>query len=471
MCIRDSNYRAHAESVIAALSVKPPSAVFYPNDADVEADVNTARIAVKLKEQIEEFNDAQMIIIKALRILWNQGVVAAYIYKDKSAKYGTYSTPTYGDAIAYHTVLYNCPECGSNMDEVTFRGDKGKIEDQDNICAVCGYKGVGHIEEYQDMVPAISGSKAENKARPKIEVFSPLFVRMPFYAREQSHIPYLCLSFEQHYSALKNLYPKLKKRGFTAGIDQYTADERDIRVGTNSTNLCTVNCWWVRPWAMDVVDGVDKDLTDLKKKFPDGFYCVVIDDELVEIHNEALDDHWVISRNPLSTYIHAEPLGKPMAPIQDLQNEIVDLQIETFEHAIPETFARADVIDFKKYGESRSAPGMMYPANPPAEGQSLGEAFHSVKTATLSEEADLMMNRLDTKAQFVTAAFPSIYGGPAQSGSKTASEYTQSRAMALQRLSLTWNVVKYFWADVMSIAVPLYMRMLQDVGPVSYTHL
>jgi hypothetical protein len=190
----------------------------------------------------------------------------------------------------------------------------------------------------------------------------------------------------------------------------------------------------------------------------------MVDDQLVEIHNEGLDDHWVISQNPTSTYIHADPLGKPLAPIQELQNEIVDLQIETFEHAIPETFARGDVLDFKKYGESTAKPGMIYPVNPPAEGQSLGESFHSVKTATLSEEADLMMQRLDVKAQFVSAAFPSIYGGPNSTGSKTASEYSQSRAMALQRLSLTWNIVKYLWADVMSIAVPLYMRLIQETG-------
>ena len=36
--------------------------------------------------------------------------------------------------------------------------------------------------------------------------------------------------------------------------------------------------------------------------------------------------------------------------------------------------------------------------------------------------------------QFVLGDFPSIYGGPAQSGSKTAREYLESRAVALQRL-------------------------------------
>jgi hypothetical protein len=465
-----NNYRAHAESIIAALSVKPPSAIFYPADADEDQDITTARVAVKLKEKIEEYNNAQMLIIKALMILFNQGVVAAYVYKESSNKYGHYTVPQYGDAITYHTLVHNCPECGSNMDSVTFRGgseedkEHRKTTEQSRTCEVCGYAGAGLVSEYEEAVPEITGSKVFKKARPKIEVFGPLFVIMPFYAREQSHIPYLRLRFEQHYSALKNLYPKLKKRGFTAGVDTIDSEDRDIMVGTNSHNLCTVDCWWVRPWAYDVIDGYDDEIKKLKEKFPDGFYAVIIDDQLCEIHNEALDDHWVISNNPMSTYIHADPLGKPLAPITDLQNEIMDLQIETFEHAIPETFARGDVLDFKKYADSEAKPGMIYPVNPPAEGQSLGDSFHSVKTATLSEEADLVMQRLDNKAQFVSAAFPSIYGGPASSGSKTASEYTQSRAMALQRLSLTWNILKYWWADVMSIAVPLYMRLIKETG-------
>ena len=457
-------YRAHAESIIAALSIKPPSAIFYPEDADVEEDVTTAKACVKIKENLERINNAQMNLIKALAILFNQGTCAAYIYNRKNSAYGVYEVPEYGDAVKYYSVLHNCAECGSNIDEIQFKGERGKVEEETKVCAVCGYEGLPEVNEYEEEFPEIIGVTSTPKSRTFIEVFSPLFVYLPFYARKQEGIPYLRLRFEQHYSALKNVFPKLKKKGFSPSIDQVNADERGIRIGVNDSNLCTVDCWWIRPWGFDIIDGKDKEIKKLKEKFPDGMYVIIIDDQIVEVTNESLDDHWAISSNPLSTYIHGEPLGKGLAPIQDLENEILDLQIETFEYSIPETFARSDVLDFKKYKNSKSQPGMIYPAIPPAEGMSLADAFHSVKTATLSEEADAFMRRLDDKAQFVSSAFPSIYGGPAISGSKTAREYTESRSMALQRLSLPWNVLKYWWADVMSKAVPLYIHAIRESG-------
>jgi predicted RNA-binding Zn-ribbon protein involved in translation (DUF1610 family) len=458
-------YRGHAESIIAALSIKPPTAIFYPADADVEADITTAKACTKIKSNIERFNQAQQLMIKALMILFNQGVCAAYIYNKKSHQYGSYATPDYSkDGRAIYTTLLNCSECGSNIDEITFEREKGKVSDEEYTCPVCGFHGTPEKHEFEEYVPEIIGTTVSPKSKTCIEVFSPLYVYMPFYCRRQEHLPYLRMRFEQHYANLKNLYPVLRKRGFTSRVDQENSEERGITVGVSSENLSTVDCWWIRPWAYDILDDREKERKKLKENYPDGIYAVLIDGELVEIHNESLDDHWSVTHNPLDNYIHSDPLGKGLAPIQDLENEILDLQIETFEHAIPETFARSDVLDFKKYSKSRAAPGMIYPVMAPAENQSIGSAFHSVKTATLSEEADLMMQRLDAKAQFVSAAFPSIYGGPAISGSKTASEYTQSRSMALQRLSLPWNTIKYWWADVMAKAVPLYIKAMRETG-------
>ena len=458
-----NDYRAHAESIIAALSVKPPSAIFYPSDADVEEDITTAKACTKIKEELERVNQAQLAIVKALLILFNQGTCAAYIYNKKGYEYGSYSTPEYAKQNKkMYNILLNCPECGSNIEEIQFEGERGKVEDTEKTCAICGYTGSPDLYEYEEEFPEIIGSILNPKSRTCIEVFSPLFVYFPFYAKTQQECPYIRFRFEQHYSALKNIYPKLKKRGFTASTDN--AEERGIYIGLNNQNLATVDCWWIRPWAYDVIDGKDTEIKKLKELYPDGVYAIYIDDELVEINNESLDSHWAISNNPLDTYLHSDPLGKSLAPIQELKNEIVDLQIETFEHAIPETFARPDVLDFKKYAKSRAQPGMIFPTLPADMDGSIGSAFHTIKPATLSEEADLMMRRLDEKAQFVSSAFPSIYGGPATSGSKTAREYTESRAMALQRLSLPWNVLKFWWADVMSKAVPHFIHAVKETG-------
>lgn len=457
-------YRAHLESILAALSIKSPNTIFYPSDAEVEDDLVTAKACIKIKEMIEKDNHAPLLLIKNLLILYNQGVSCAYIYNRANSKFGTYSKPIYGDNKKLYSTQLNCEECGSNIREELSEAGPLKIDESAETCEICGHTGIPIQEQFEEEVPTIKGSEVYSKKKTCIEIFSPLFVQIPFYARKQEHIPYLKLRFEQHYAMLKNLFPKLKRKGFAAGIDHQDAQDRGIAVGVNSQNLCTVDCWWVRDWGMDIIDNKDKEIEELKKKFPDGFYAIYIDNQLVEITNESLDAHWHISANPLSEYLHADPLGKPLAPVQDLYNEVIDLQIETFEHAIPETHARADVVDFKKYAKEKAQPGMVYPAKDPGDGSTLSAAFHTIKTASVNEEYGNALEMLDEKAQFLSSAFPSIYGGASTSGSKTAREYTESRAMALQRLGLTWNVHKFSWAGIMSKAVPLYIHCMREHG-------
>lgn len=460
-------YRAHAEAIIAALAVKLPSAIFYPLDADIEEDVTTAKVCTKIKEIIERHNEAKLLFLKALMILFNQGTVAAYIYNRKNSSYGTYKKPKYSDkTVERTTVLLNCPECGNNVDEIIFKGDEAKkIPEEEKKCSVCGLEAIPDQEEYIEELPELLGYTDEAKSRTKIEVFSPLFVHMPFYARNQETMPYLKLEFEQHFSLLKEIYPKLdKKTGISPGTVDQSQEERGIYVESRN-NLVTTKCWWVRPWAYNVINPTEEQkklIKKLKEKYPDGFYAVILDRNLAEVHNENLDDHWSVSENPLSTYIHGEPLGKPLAPIQDLFTEVTDLQIETFEHSIPETFIDAKTISFKAYKDSQAAPGMIFPAKMPDDGSNLSSRFHTLKTATLSEETDVFQRRLEDKGQFVVGSFPSIYGGPATSGSKTAKEYTESRAMALQRLSIPWNIVKFWWARTSGKAVMQFIHAMKQ---------
>ena len=47
----------------------------------------------------------------------------------------------------------------------------------------------------------------------------------------------------------------------------------------------------------------------LRKKFPDGVKVCVVNDSVASAENEALDDYWTLTYNPLSDYIHFDPLG------------------------------------------------------------------------------------------------------------------------------------------------------------------
>jgi len=459
-------YRAHGESIIAALSVKLPRVIFYPDDADNVEDVDTARACNDVKKLIEKDNNGTLCLIKALYYLWNQGVAAAYVYNRASNEYGTIKVPQYGPDVPVHTTDYYCPVCTQHLDQQQIKGLPEPQHPDMALCPKCGP--VSPIPDtISELLPQVLGYTDEAKSRTIIDVFGPMSAQMPFYARKQEHMPYLMLRFEQHEALLKSVYKDVaeKIRGKSDSNFDRTARMQNNNWDSNQ-HLVTTSCCWFRPWSFSVLSEQDAEM--MLAKFPDGLYAVILNDDLVaETREESLDKHWAVTHSPLGNFIHTDPLGKTLAPVQDIRNEAVDLSIETFEHSIPETFADPDVLNFEAYGETAAAPGMKYEAKPKA-GRSLAESFHTIKTATVNDEMENFIKRTDADGQFVSGSFPSIYGGPNTSGSKTAKEYSESRAMALQRLNTTFTIIKDWWARVMACGVQNYITgMVEDTRIVS----
>ena len=509
-------YRAHGEAIIAALSIKLPHVNFFPDDADVTEDIDTAKAYSKISSLVSKHNNGILLFIKALFILFNQGVVAAYIYNRSKSEYGEIDVPTYGEDVNVKTHTLTCPVCRGYIDQYEEKEpiqqqapempeqslntpgvfqqpfmppeampgmppEQQGAPQQESLsgmgappqqplveepaqlipCPNCGAEVEPEDNIVEETLPQITGYNKHPKSRVIIDVFGPMYAQMPFYARNQEMMPYIRLRFEQHISILKSIYENLKDE-IPTGTDSQSFD-REIRAYHNledaySTNLVTTTCAWFRPWAYHVLND-DELIKKMKSYFPDGVYAVLLKDVVAEAHNESLDAHWEISKNPLANFIHADPLGKPLAPLQEIRNEINDLALETFEHSIPETFADPDVLDFGKYEQSQAKPGMKYPAKKPMGG-TIADSFFTDKPASMSEEMTQYRKAIDQDAQFVTGSFPSIYGGPATGGSKTAKEYSESRAMALQRLNTTWTMLKFWWSGIMAKAVPLYAEAM-----------
>lgn len=198
----------------------------------------------------------------------------------------------------------------------------------------------------------------------------------------------------------------------------------------------------------------------LKTAYPDGVYLVICNGLLLEAVPDKLEDHWVATEHPLALHIHADPLGKPLKPIQDITNELVNLGLENIEFGISETFVDTDTLNFKAYNKSESRPGMVYPVKR-RSGEALSQSFFETSKSTLSQEYGPFAQKMEQMGQFVVGSSPSIWGGALEGGSGTAREYELSRAQALQRLTITWTVVKYWWADMMRISTGNYVKNLR----------
>jgi predicted RNA-binding Zn-ribbon protein involved in translation (DUF1610 family) len=457
-------YRPHGEAIVAALSVTIPAIVFYPDDAENPDHLETAKACRTLSELLIRHNDGTMLFIRMLVIMFNQGTVFGYNYYKEDPKYGTVDRPIIGTVNA-RVVDIRCHNCGEPLD-----GMLGEMPAQQEPyeCDNCGVITPGVASETTEQLPQITGWNKEAKGSIAQEIFSGLNVKIPAYCKKQEECGYLLLEFHQSVGMLRSIFSdkanKISPRGNYEG-DKFERLPAYYR-GTIPDNTAVVSALWVRPWQFWTI-GTDTEHVEkiglLEKRYPKGAYAIFIDDELMEVVEESMDDHWTISKNPLGSSLYARPLGENLSTIQDIRAQLVEIEIQTAEHGIPETFADPKVLDFNKYGQTRSRPGMVTQAKP-RPGKSLADAFHTSKAAILSQEIDPLRQHIDQDGQFVVGSFPSVYGGPATSGSKTAREYSESRSVALQRLGTVNKIGAEFWAEFQGKSVNEMIQVLREEG-------
>jgi hypothetical protein len=305
-----------------------------------------------------------------------------------------------------------------------------------------------------------------------MECFGGLYVKVPIYARKQEDCPYLILSYETHYAnaieKFEHLHGKFAKKDeankIATSVGPKDSYEQWGRLspqyqGAYPTNNVTMRYAWLRPAAFNVLQDEDN-VKKLKKLYPTGAKVTLVNDEFGDVNDEKLDDRWTLTYNPLSDYLHFDPLGLLLVSIQEITNDIVSLTLQTMEHGITQTFADPGVLDFDAYRQMESVPGGIYEAIPKT-GKTLSDGFHEIKTANLSPEIQPFATQIQGLAQLVSGALPSLFGGQLQ-GSETASQYSMSRAQALQRLQNVWKIFTSWWKESFGKAIPAFIQEVKE---------
>jgi hypothetical protein len=468
-------YRAYLESIIAALSVTVPPITCYPDDADNPLDQVTAKAGDRIAALIFKHNDAPLLWLHALFVFCTEGMTACYTYAKEDEAYGTYKEDKYEEQTETTTEEV-CPLCQANMVDPSITGqqeDKFQPDDSDapvndaidvglEVCPNCAQQVIPSKRENTVTVTRLVGTTHHPKSRVCMEVYGGLFVKVPVWARTQKDCTYLIYSYETHYANVLEQFEDLRGK-VIEGQSAYDMYEQWGRTspqyrGEHPIHNVTVRNCWFKPAAYNILNVEDAD--EMRKKYPNGCKAVRVNDEIAHACNEDMDDCWTITHNPLSDYLHFDPLGLLLTSIQDITNDLISLVLQTVEHGIPQTFADPKVLNFNAYRNSEVIPGGIYPATPKS-GKALSEGFYEVKTATLSQEVLPFAEKVQQMGQMVSGALPSLFGGQ-MAGSRTASEYSMSRAQALQRLQTTWKMLLLWWKNVFGKAIPLYINEMKD---------
>lgn len=471
-------FRAYLESIIAALSINVPNVRCIPDDANNPLDISTAKAGNKIYELVSKHNNTPLLWLESLFIYCTEGLVHCYSYPKEDEKYGTYEEPKYEDSEIQALV---CPVCQVQLpDNILMMEEQDEfmpddddvllhntIEKEGPTCPSCAAVLDPTLQKSKLIVTRLVGTTSKPKSRQCIEVYGGLFVRTPTYAKKQEDMPYLRFSYETHFSNVlerwDHLRDKLDRDAKPSGSG-YDSYERWGRLntqyqGTFPNDMITVNHWWLRPSSFNVL--AEKDAKELKNRFPDGCKVTFANDMFADAENECLDDCWTLTKNPMSDYLQFDPLGLLLVSIQDITNDLVALTMQTIEQGISSNWADPTVMDFDAYRQSEATPGSFYPTKP-VTGKNVSESFYQTKAASLSPEVLPFGTNIQSLGQLTSGALPSLFGGEASAGSKTASEYAMSRSQALQRLQNTWKMFNYWWKDIFGKVIPSYIKEMSD---------
>jgi len=352
--------------------------------------------------------------------------------------------------------------------EVTLQQSNYRILDQ-NTCLECGTSVGSDLQKTKLKIPRLVGNTKEPKSRVHLEIYGGLYIKIANYAKKQKDTPYLTLAYETHYSNAMECYPNMRdsipQGGWTSSgvndpYEQYGRLNTQYRGEFPDENV-TVKNSWLRPSSFNILP--DEDYKKLKKKFPNGVKLVRVNDVPVDYEDENLDDHWTLTRNPMSDFLNHDPLGELVTNVQDIVNDLISLTLQTIEHGISQTWADPAVVNFNAQRQIEAQPGTITPTKPVAGSRNVGEAFYTSQTASLSPEVINFYRIIQELGQFVSGALPSIFGGQQNAGSsRTASEYAMSKGMALQRLQTPFRMLTIWWKGIFGKAIPMYMKNMQE---------
>jgi hypothetical protein len=443
-------YKAHGETVIAALAAQVPTVRFPPDNAEDDDDILTSKTYAKISDLIQRHNQVKVLQMMSLFTLWNQGFLAWYHAPKTDKAYGMTHIENFKKQLS-------CETCGPSP-----------VDDEEDL--IDGLHNCPNCQRPMTVQTVLDGFQESPKSRVIIDQFGGLHVKVPYWARTQGDFSYLIKAIDQPKPFLKTIYDHIS--------EEIDADENDAQMyermartpssftsfsrADDNRDLATHRQCWLRTWAFEgLPKEKEKEKKKLQKLFPNGVYVAFVGNTYAESRDEDMDKYWTVCKAGLSTYIHADALGQGLISIQELRNVLVNLTAETIEQGIGSTFADPEVLNFGVYSKHEARPGMIYPARP-KPGQTMANSFFETGRATLSREVGPFQAALDKDAQFVSSAYTSLAGGPSEGKSRTLGEYQQSRQMALQRLSISWSLFVVAWSKLMEKATHLYVENMID---------
>jgi hypothetical protein len=469
--------RGDKRKFVAVLGQRAPVVKCMPDRSDDETATRLARRADLEARKLYFAWDVERKQRNLANSMWKAGTTFGYtaFVTDKS-KYGTVDEPILGledqqDGEGY----YRCLQCGAEIPEE-------QAQEAGNICPNCAAPlgPESYMAPQTSQIPQKQGTKSYAKGTVEFNLCTIFEVTTPFYARDIKDLPWLLYEYDEHKGRLLALYGDdrdIRERlvandspypalGAGGGSSSAGTVAREAAMSptsvqmTSRRNRMLFTRIWLEPLMYQLLADDEKRKL-LTENFPKGCKLTLIADELVDIEEEKLAEHWALCKPDVSDYIFADPICQDFVGIQDLVNDMHNIAVETFERAIPWFLFDPMILDPAQMRQHALLPGEGVPARP-GVGQQLANSIWKAPTASMDSQIAQWVAGLRETGREITGVLPAIFGG--EGPSQTAREAELRRNQALMQLGVTWAEMRGFWAKVFENGIRLKAKYAAASG-------
>lgn len=438
--------RGDKKKVVAVLGQRSPVVKCMPDRAD---DENASRLAKRADiEAMKLFFDweTERKQRELAAALWKTGTTFSYIdWVTNADKYGVVTEPQY------------------------------ELQQQD-VTEGGYHPEFGQIPPQTAQVPVQVGVKSYPKGAVEMALATIFEVTCPFYAKCVDDLPWLLYEFEEHNGKLIQMFPQVREKltegdgtmGTMAGGASSTVGTlaRDTAISPTGSQLgqhrnrTLYSRIWLTPVMYELIKDEGKRHL-LQENFKKGAKLTLIADELVDIEESKLTEHWSYCKPDITPYIFADPLCTDFVSIQDNLNDMHNLQKESFYRAIPWFVADPQLLDPVTMKKQAQQPGEVVFCRPGMGSQLQNSIWRAPESKPDPAIAKWMESLVESGRQLTGATDPIFGGGDSP---ETARGAELKRNQALMQLGLVWAEMRTFWERTFENGIRLKARFATAQG-------
>jgi hypothetical protein len=453
-------YQSRGLMFIGAVAGAPPRYRFFPNDADDPKDTDTAEGRTTLAKQIWRWNPPQLLLQDECYQAWCGGFICLWTrYVSDGEKLGFDTIPGMGSKDSAVDSTISCPQCGWSAPAAEAMPPVP--------CPQCGAELTDeNIGEEEPIPVPVDGQDSEvPRGRQVIEAFGALNCKRPQHTNDQSEWHYFSIEREIHYSLLRasaateGIADKIKP-GMNFGPDD--AFERNARLavaenaklptqtGAKQSTLVTHADVWFRPsayWMMKDAGMRQK----AKELFPRGCHIQFAGNTFFKSEAQSMDDCLATAHAMPGRGQHRAAVGSSMISVQERENTLSNISMETYEYGIPVTYRASDTFSAEADDDQRAAPGLeVEVALQP--GADIRQRLMQTRADSVSPDMQKhMMDLMGPVADQVSGTYPALSGAGADQPN-TLGQQSMQHDQAMGRMGVFYVPLKQLHADITTLA-------------------